>query len=152
MRAGATKATDLDAALKGMACSQHLLLEQIEPIRESIHACTDITGFGLLGHLGEMLQNNPGLTVGWTVLPSRPTPEHLSCSNAVSPAWPPPTSRLAMAGGPGSAETTSLSILTGAIGGSADLRPAVAGLQQRNRSKAHSERHVAQDRQRNSRA
>ncbi len=60
---GTTKATDLDAALKGMACSQHLLLEQIEPIRESIHACTDITGFGLLGHLGEMLQNSPGLTV-----------------------------------------------------------------------------------------
>ena len=60
---GATKAADLDAALKGMACSQHMLLEQIEPIREGIHACTDITGFGLLGHLGEMLQNSPGLTV-----------------------------------------------------------------------------------------
>jgi selenide,water dikinase len=60
---GATKATDVDAALKGMACSQHVLLGQIEPIREGIHACTDITGFGLLGHLGEMLQNSPGLTV-----------------------------------------------------------------------------------------
>ena len=60
---GATKATDLDAALKCMACSQHTLIEQVEPILDGIHACTDITGFGLLGHLGEMLQNNPGLKV-----------------------------------------------------------------------------------------
>ncbi|QNI81050.1 bifunctional selenide/ water dikinase / oxidoreductase fusion protein [Synechococcus sp. RS9907] len=60
---GATKAVDLDAALQTMTCSQHTLLEQIEPMRDGIHACTDITGFGLLGHLGEMLQNNPGLNV-----------------------------------------------------------------------------------------
>ena len=60
---GATKAADLDTALQTMACSQHTLLEQIEPIREGIHACTDITGFGLLGHLGEMLQNNPDLSI-----------------------------------------------------------------------------------------
>jgi selenide,water dikinase len=60
---GATKAADLDAALRTMAYSQHTLLEQLEPIREGIHACTDITGFGLLGHLGEMLQNSPELTV-----------------------------------------------------------------------------------------
>ena len=60
---GATKAADLDTALHSMACSQHRLLEQLELVRENIHACTDITGFGLLGHLGEMLQNNPELKV-----------------------------------------------------------------------------------------
>ena len=60
---GATKAADLDAALRSMISSQHTLLEQLEPVREDIHACTDITGFGLLGHLGEMLQNSPELTV-----------------------------------------------------------------------------------------
>ncbi len=60
---GATKVADLDIALKEMACSQHMLLEQLEPIRESIHACTDITGFGLIGHLSEMLQTSPELTV-----------------------------------------------------------------------------------------
>ena len=60
---GATKAADLDRVLKTMSCSQHTLLEQLEPVRGDIHACTDITGFGLLGHLGEMLQNNLELTV-----------------------------------------------------------------------------------------
>ena len=60
---GVTKAADLDAALMAMAYSQHSLLEQLEPIREKIHACTDITGFGLLGHLGEMLQNRSELTL-----------------------------------------------------------------------------------------
>ena len=60
---GTTKAPDLDAALRTMACSQHTLLQQLAPLREGIHACTDITGFGLLGHLGEMLQNSSRLTV-----------------------------------------------------------------------------------------
>ena len=56
---GASKPADLDRALAQMQTSQHSLLEQLSA-REArhpgeLHAVTDITGLGVLGHLGEML-------------------------------------------------------------------------------------------------
>jgi len=55
--AGACKPHHLDAALNRMSESQHPLLLQLLKVGDAIHACTDVTGFGLLGHLGEMLSN-----------------------------------------------------------------------------------------------
>ena len=57
--AAACKAEDLDLALTQMAKSQHRIVDQIRALDDTfqgqLHAATDITGFGLLGHLGEML-------------------------------------------------------------------------------------------------
>ena len=63
---GAAPPSALDTALKQMSTSQHCLLEELLDLQvehpDAIHAATDITGFGLLGHLGEMLRN-PALKV-----------------------------------------------------------------------------------------
>ncbi|MCP9771888.1 selenide, water dikinase SelD [Synechococcus sp. Tobar12-5m-g] len=59
--AGAARPAWIDAALERMQQSQAPLVEPLAA--HGCHACTDITGFGLLGHLAEMLEAAPGLQV-----------------------------------------------------------------------------------------
>ena len=56
--AGAARPEWLDGALAVMQQSQAALVELLAD--HGCHACTDITGFGLLGHLGEMLACSTG--------------------------------------------------------------------------------------------
>ena len=70
---GAADAEDLDRAERMMGSSQHPLLEELlreETEQEELHACTDITGFGLLGHLGEMLDGDCRLQLDAVKIPS----------------------------------------------------------------------------------
>ena len=70
--AGAADPLDVDALLAGLQHSQAPLPELLAA--HGCHACTDITGFGLLGHLGEMVAQGPARRV--------------SLEAAAIPAWP----------------------------------------------------------------
>ncbi len=58
---GATRPEWIDAALEALSQSQAPLVELLAA--HGCHACTDVTGFGLLGHLGEMLAGGAAVRV-----------------------------------------------------------------------------------------
>jgi selenide,water dikinase len=70
--AGAADPADLDGLLQGLQGCQAPLVELLAA--HGCHACTDVTGFGLLGHLGEMLAASPERAV--------------SLDAAAIPVWP----------------------------------------------------------------
>ena len=92
---GAGYASDLDRALAQMQTSQHDILEQLLNLQEQhpccIHACTDITGFGLLGHLNEMVAaSNPVTIELWIdqipLLPGASALFHAGITSTLAPA------------------------------------------------------------------
>ena len=66
--AGVAKPQWIDAALETMQQSQAPLVELLQ--HYGCSACTDITGFGLLGHLGEMLGAGQEVELGPGAIPA----------------------------------------------------------------------------------
>jgi len=76
--AGAAEASWLDGALALMQQSQAELVQILRA--HGCRACTDITGFGLLGHLGEMVAAaGPGITSAGVELDSAGIPALAGC-------------------------------------------------------------------------
>ena len=78
---GAAKPSWLDQVLETMQSAQNglvkMLWRQVSHDHDLIRCCTDITGFGLLGHLGEMLDSSqPNIQV---VLDSEAIPSYEGC-------------------------------------------------------------------------
>jgi selenide,water dikinase len=77
-----------------MRRSQHPLLEDLQHLDAilpgALHAATDITGFGLLGHLGEMLGTTPlQVQLDADAIPALPGALdllHSGCASSLAPA------------------------------------------------------------------
>ena len=92
---GAGYASDLDQALAQMQTTQNGTLEQLFALQAQhpgcIHACTDITGFGLLGHVNEMVAaSDPVIIELWIdeipLLQGASALFHVGISSTLAPA------------------------------------------------------------------
>ena len=87
----------VDQALDTMAISQHRVLEalldisQLDP--QAIHACTDVKGFGLLGHLNEMLAQATYRALSSGLIAFPPFTAFVHCSNKASSTLAPANRR-----------------------------------------------------------
>lgn len=65
---GRAKEESLAAAVRSMTALNRSAAGQME--RHQVHSCTDVTGFGLMGHLSEMaLRSGVDVEICWTISP-----------------------------------------------------------------------------------
>jgi selenide, water dikinase len=91
----------IEQALAELQQSQAPLLPLLA--RHGCRACTDVTGFGLLGHLGEMIAASPAVRVAldWAAVPALPGALELLAAGVASSLAP--------------ANATTLALLDGAV-------------------------------------
>jgi selenide,water dikinase len=96
--AGAAQPHWLDQALAVMQQSQAPLVELLAA--HGCVACTDITGFGLLGHLGELLDGTTAVTLLAEAIPALPGALELLAAGQASSLAPANSRALALLDGP----------------------------------------------------
>ncbi|SBO43915.1 selenide, water dikinase SelD [Cyanobium sp. NIES-981] len=114
--AAAAEARWLDQALAQMQQSQAPLVPLLQ--RHGCTACTDVTGFGLLGHLGEMVAaSSPGLEVELdaAAIPALPGALRLLAAGHASSLAPANAAALALLEGPIRLAGTAASPLPGLL-------------------------------------
>jgi selenide,water dikinase len=97
-REGRARPDWIDQALQVMQQSQAPLVEIL--MRHGCRACTDVTGFGLLGHLGEMLQPGQRVELDLEAIPALPGALDLLAGGAASSLAPANAAALSLLEGP----------------------------------------------------
>ena len=68
----AVSAAAIDAALAAAGSGNQSAVDVLQAYNAQVHAATDITGFGLLGHLSEMLAKGQGADIAGLSVPALP--------------------------------------------------------------------------------
>jgi selenide,water dikinase len=83
IKRGLAKPAEIRAATRGMATLNRDASDVLRRFGGAVHACTDITGFGLLGHLLEMLEGSKkGARLSYAKVPLLPGTQRLAALDA----------------------------------------------------------------------
>lgn len=83
IKRGLATAGEIQSAVSVMATLNRAAGEVLAAQARSVHACTDVTGYGFLGHLREMLEGPIGARIDFSAIPFLPAARRLVAEGVV---------------------------------------------------------------------